>query len=434
MATVNDKMTAIADEIRTLSGVSETLGLDEMTVNLNEANTEINNQTDLISLIQNIIDNLPEADSGGGSGEQATPVITVNSTGLILATAGTKSSTKQLTTKGATVITPNTSEQTAVDSGIYTTGLITVDPIPNTYVQPAIIKESAIYIPGINDQSIATDTYLTGVQTIKGDVNLIAENIKKGVSIFDVEGAYEKPDGYIKPSGALTITENGIYNITEYSTVNVHIESAVDNKDLYQRVEYITSAESGTYPYIITDFVADNTCGLEVIASFSVMQDRIPMGSRTDGSTATRFYCVYPLSTSSVYYGFNGGSSISCSTKLNTIYRLQTNFLNSRLINVYEEDGTRKASASINATLADQTVPVSIFGYNSGSSGSVSSKREYKLYSARCSQGHEIVREYIPCYRKSDGVVGLYEKYTDQFLTDASGSANGFAKGADIEW
>lgn len=433
MATVNDKMTAIADEIRTLSGVSETLGLDEMTVNLNEANTEINNQTDLISLIQNIIDNLPEAGSGGGSEEQATPIITVNSTGLIIATAGTKSATKQLTTKGATVITPSTSEQTAVDSGIYTTGLITVDPIPNTYVQPATIKESAIYIPGINDQSIAADTYLIGVQTIKGDANLIAENIKKGVSIFDIEGAYEKPDGYIKPSGALTITENGIYNITEYSTVNVNIESVVDNKDLYQRVEYITSAESETYPYIITDFVADNTCGLEIIASFPSMQDRIPMGSRLD-SNATRFYCVYPLSTSSCYYGFNTGASISCALSVNTIYRLQTNFMNSRLVNIYDINGIRKGGTSISQTLTQQTCPVAIFGYNRADTEVVSSKREYKLYNARCSRGNEIVREYIPCYRKSDGVIGLYEKYTDQFLTDASGSANGFAKGADIEW
>lgn len=205
-----------------------------------------------------------------------------------------------------------------------------------------------------------------------------------------------------------------------------------NERDKYQRVEYITSAVEETFPYIITDFYADNTCGMEVIASFPKMQDRIPMGSRTDGSTATRFYCVYPLSTSSVYYGFNGGSSISCSTSVNTIYVLQTNFLNSRLVNVYEEDGTRKASASLNATLAEQTVPVSIFGYNSGSSGMVSSKREYKLYGARCSRKHEVVREYIPCYRKSDGVVGVFEKFTGQFLTSAVDAV--FAKGADIDW
>ena len=213
-------------------------------------------------------------------------------------------------------------------------------------------------------------------------------------------------------------------------TVNVPSSEVEDPRDQYQRVEYITSAEEGTYPYIITDFFADNSCGLEVIASFPVLQDRIPMGSREDSGT-TRFYCVYPMSATSVYYGFNTGSSVSCALKVNTIYRLQTNFLNSRLVNVYEENGTRKANVSLNATLTTQSIPVSIFGYNSGSSGAVSSKREYKLYCARCSRGHEVVREYIPCYRKSDGVVGVYEKFTGQFLTSETGA---FTKGADVEW
>lgn len=242
-----------------------------------------------------------------------------------------------------------------------------------------------------------------------------------------------------KKSGSFTISEE----ITEQDSLIEQIKAALrgkvaggggssepDPREPYQRVEYIESATEGTYPYILTDFYADNTSGIEVIASFSVMQDRIPMGSRQDSGT-TRFYCVYPLSTSSVYYGFNTGSSISCTTKVNTIYRLQTNFLNSRLVNVYEQNGTRKASAALNATLTAHTVPVSIFGYHSASSGTVSSKREFKLYSARCSKGHEVVREYIPCYRKSDGVVGLYEKFTGQFLTAETGA---FAKGADIDW
>lgn len=241
------------------------------------------------------------------------------------------------------------------------------------------------------------------------------------------------PDGYIEPSGELEIAENGTHDVTQYATVNVNVNvpTEPEYKSLYQRVEYITSAEEGTYPYIITDFYGDNSCGMEIIASFPKMHDRIPMGSRED-SNATRFYCLYPLSTSSLYYGFNTGSSISGTTAINTIYRLQTNFLNSRLVNCYKENGARVVSASISATLTQQSAPVSIFGYNSASSGALSSKREYKLYSARCSRGHEVVREYIPCYRKSDGEVGLYEKITGQFLTNDGPGA--FTKGADIDW
>lgn len=203
-----------------------------------------------------------------------------------------------------------------------------------------------------------------------------------------------------------------------------------DPRDQYQRVEYITTAEEGTYPYIITDIYADNSTGVEVVASFPILQDRIPMGSRED-SGSTRFYCAYPLSASSCYYGFNIGSAISCTTKVNTVYRLQTNFMNSRQAIIYEQDGTRKAYGSFTQTLSKHTVPIAIFGYNSASSGVVTSKREYKLYYARISEGFDVIREYIPCYRKSDGVVGLFEKFTARFLTAVEGS---FTKGADVEW
>lgn len=35
------------------------------------------------------------------------------------------------------------------------------------------------------------------------------------------------PDGYIKPSGTLTITENGTYDITEFVGVSVNVPSEV---------------------------------------------------------------------------------------------------------------------------------------------------------------------------------------------------------------
>jgi len=90
---------------------------------------------------------------------QATPSISVSSGGLITASAtqsagyvaaGTKSATEQLTVQAAQTITPGTSNKT-----------------------------------------IASGRYLTGTQTIKGDANLVAGNIAKGVSIFGVTGTHE---------------------------------------------------------------------------------------------------------------------------------------------------------------------------------------------------------------------------------------------------
>ena len=103
-----------------------------------------------------------QASKSVATATQATPSITVSSAGLITAkstqsagyvSSGTKSATKQLTTQGAQTITPGTSNKT-----------------------------------------IASGRYLTGTQTIKGDANLVAANIKRGVSIFGVAGSNEGED------------------------------------------------------------------------------------------------------------------------------------------------------------------------------------------------------------------------------------------------
>ena len=118
---------------------------------------------------------------------QATPSITVNSAGLITASAtqsagyvasGTKSATKQLTTKSAATITPGTSNQT-----------------------------------------IAAGTYLTGAQTIKGDSNLVAGNIKSGVSIFGVRGNYVGSG-----SGSTNLQDKSV-TITANGTTKVNADS-----------------------------------------------------------------------------------------------------------------------------------------------------------------------------------------------------------------
>lgn len=57
--------------------------------------------------------------------------------------AGTKSGTKQLTTQAAKTVTPTKSAQTAVSSGVYTTGAITVAAIPSEYITTSDATASA---------------------------------------------------------------------------------------------------------------------------------------------------------------------------------------------------------------------------------------------------------------------------------------------------
>lgn len=154
------------------------------------------------------------------SGELNTP--SVNASGLVTAsvkTSGylddTTTKTLQLNTKGATTITPSTSSQTAISAGTYATGNITVGAIPNNYIDTSdttavasdIIQNKTAYIKGkkvtgtmpskgaatitptTTNQTINAGQYLSGAQTIKGDGNLVPENIISGKSIFGVSGS-----------------------------------------------------------------------------------------------------------------------------------------------------------------------------------------------------------------------------------------------------
>lgn len=315
---------------------------------------------------------------------QALPTITVDNSGLILATAeqqagyvvaGTRTGMKQLTTQAGKTVTPSKSEQTVVESGRYTTGAVKVAAIP---------------------------------------------------------------DSYIQPSGSLDITENGTHDVKNYASVNVNVEGGgggeikPDPSKEYQRIEYI---ESTTSCLIETDIFADNETGMELTAKYPTLADRVTMGSRLDAS-ATRFYTPYPLSANSFYYGFNSGVTKSTGAVANTLYRSSLNFLNNRVSTVKEEETNAMEFADIlTSTLATQTAPIGIFCYlrkNDAGEFYSSSSRDIIFYNARISQGREIVREYFPCYRKSDGEIGLYEKFTGRFLTNQGTGT--FTKGKDVDW
>ena len=84
------------------------------------------------------------------------------------------SGTYQLPTQGATTITPTTSSQTAVASGKYTTGAITVDPIPSQYIIPtgtvSITSNGTVDVTQYASASVAvpaTSTSYLGTNPVK---------------------------------------------------------------------------------------------------------------------------------------------------------------------------------------------------------------------------------------------------------------------------
>lgn len=91
-----------------------------------------------------------------------------------------------------------------------------------TKVQGSLTAQAAQTItPTTTDQTIASGKYLTGVQTIKGDANLVAANIKKDVMIFSVTGEYEGGGG-----GNPTAEENDVIFIDYDGTIRYSYSAA----------------------------------------------------------------------------------------------------------------------------------------------------------------------------------------------------------------
>lgn len=155
----------------------------------------------------------------------------------------------------AKIASPTTSSQTIVpDSGYDALSSVQIYGISPT-------KAAQTYTPGTADQTIASGRWLTGAQTIKGDANLVAGNIKKDVSIFGVTGTYEGSGGggsteRYKITISLT-NPQGSYNFEECQIYMFSSQFDPDNPDgpFYNttRLVNVYNADESFDIYVPTD-------------------------------------------------------------------------------------------------------------------------------------------------------------------------------------
>lgn len=171
-------------------------------------------------------------------------------------------------------VTPSEEVQTIKSDTDYD-GLsqVTVKAISSTYIGSGVTKKSATtYTPGTSDQTIASGQYLNGVQTIKGDSNLVAGNIKSGVSIFGVNGSYAGSGG---SSGGIDTSDATATagDIVSGKTAYVNAEKITGTLSTLQVApgtpEYIASPAQIKISTSLTEerYIVENTVSLTAKAS-----------------------------------------------------------------------------------------------------------------------------------------------------------------------
>ena len=264
-------------------------------------------------------------------------------------------------------------------------------------------KAATTYTPTTTNQTISANQYLSGVQTILGDANLIAENIKKDVSIFGVVGTHEgggngtiiiedsldanggtirniTTTGQTIYLDTLTVTNNGVYTPNTnhyYSTVTVEVEGSAP-ANLQEKTNIDPSTASQT---ITADSGYDGLSSVQINAMPTLTLPTSAASSATNGYTSK---ATISRSTSDQYIniptGYNStgayykidavangtatapasisGTSATISTSSNTLTLTKTVSVTPSVTAGYISSGTAgNSSVSLTASVAVNPTP-----------------------------------------------------------------------------
>lgn len=186
--------------------------------------------------------------------------------------------------------------------------------------------------------------------------------------------------------------------------------------DTYQQVDYIQS--SGTQ-YIDTGIVGKDTIKYQYKFLQTEYNGNVTLGTMGTGSNNTsRMF----ITNSKLYLDIYGESSRISQTFENLINTVH----NWEIGNRYVKDIDTNTILISNTSLSSfsTTTNITICGTQTSS--------KQKIYGLKIYDNETIIRDFIPCYRKSDNVVGLYDLVNNVFYTNAGTGAFTYGSTASL--
>lgn len=194
--------------------------------------------------------------------------------------------------------------------------------------------------------------------------------------------------------------------------------------DAFQEVEWIGTPTSGSIPYIDTGIVANATV-MRMVAKYmqTAGGDYYGLSTRLgDGSTnQLSFFGYYNHISEWAWRGWFYGPT----SNLNVVHEADATFRNGSQNILF--DGTEHTYAKTGDF--NGTLTFYIFGRNQGGVIGYNAKG-MRYYYLKMYMDGELVRDFVPCYRKSDGEIGMYDLVSNSFFTNAGSGT--FEKGDDV--
>ena len=225
---------------------------------------------------------------------------------------------------------------------------------------------------------------------------------------------------------AITIPEG---NVTQITVGNEVLWKAGGLPSAYQQVEWIGSnPQSATVGQYLDLGIAFDTAAVIHLNFISNYANGQPFGA---SESSGKYRCMISQTANGAYsaYGSNGSSYIAstisgCGQEVDFVYTLKKGLFEIKdLIS-----GNVSAQATTQAAYT-MTRNLYLFAQNYNTAARFAGFYNFKGFKYY-DKNDTLICDLIPCYRKSDGVIGMYDIVRKIFLTNVGSGS--FTKGADV--